>query len=76
LTEGGQTAVSRKRDVVNPTDKDFYAFSRAAFGIVMVRTDGKRLLVYTNSALEGMKEAYAFEMNEFGNPEAVALRRA
>ncbi|HEX8637238.1 MAG TPA: MBL fold metallo-hydrolase [Pyrinomonadaceae bacterium] len=76
LTEAGQTAVQRKRNVVNPEEKDFYAFSRAAFGLVMVRTDGKRLLVYTNSALEDTKEAYAFEMNEFGKPEPVELRRA
>jgi beta-lactamase superfamily II metal-dependent hydrolase len=76
LTEAGARAVRQKRDVVSPEEKDFYAFSRAAFGIIMVRTDGQRLLVYTNSALEDMKEAYAFQMNEFGKPEAVELRRA
>ncbi len=75
LTEAGAEAVRRKQDVVDPRAKDFYAFSRAAFGLVMVRTDGKRLLVYTNSALTDMKEAYAFEMNEFGKPIPVALRQ-
>jgi beta-lactamase superfamily II metal-dependent hydrolase len=74
LTEAGTKAVKAKADVVEGAE-DFYAFSRAAFGLVMVRTDGERLLVYTNSALERMKEAYVFKMDEFGKPEPVALRR-
>jgi len=41
---------------------EFFAFSRAAFGIVKVRTDGKRLLVYTYSGKQDMKEAYAFKI--------------
>jgi Metallo-beta-lactamase superfamily len=41
-------------------DRDFFAFRRTAFGLVRVRTDGKRLLVYTNSGLDTMKEAYAY----------------
>ena len=36
--------------------------SRAAFGIVRVRTDGERLLVFTNSGQADLKEAYAFSM--------------
>lgn len=40
----------------------FFAFSRAAFGIVRVRTDGERLLVFTNSGQADLKEAYAFSM--------------
>lgn len=74
LTDDGKNAVKAKADVVSGTD-DFYAFSRAAFGLVMVRTDGDRLLVYTNSALEKMKEAYVFKMNEFGKPEPAILRQ-
>ncbi|HEX9927003.1 MAG TPA: MBL fold metallo-hydrolase [Pyrinomonadaceae bacterium] len=76
LTDKGSAAVADDKDVVDPRKHDFYAFSRAAFGLVMVRTDGKRLLVYTNSALEDMKEAYAFEINEFGKPEPAMLRQA
>ena len=78
LTEEGAAAVKRKEDVVDPGSKDFhdfYAFSRAAFGIVMVRTDGRRMLVYTNSALADSKEAYAFEIDEFGKPQKVAIRK-
>jgi hypothetical protein len=44
----------------------FYAFSRSAFGIVHVRTDGERILVFTHSGKEGMKEAYAFTVKEVG----------
>lgn len=55
--------------------QSFFAFSRAAFGIVMVRTDGKRLLVYTNSGQTKMKEAYAFQMNDWGKPEPVTVRQ-
>ena len=74
LTEEGKNAVKAKADVVD-TSHDFYAFSRAAFGLVMVRTDGQRLLVYTNSALEKMKEAYVFKMDKFGKPEPAVLRQ-
>ena len=49
--------------------KRFFAFSRTAFGLVMVRTNGKRLLLYTNSGQATMKEAYAYEVNQFGKPE-------
>ncbi len=38
----------------------FFAFNRSAFGIVKVRTDGKRILVYTNSGMKKLNEAYAF----------------
>ncbi len=54
----------------------FFAFSRAAFGIVMARTDGERLLVYTNSGQAAMKEAYAYRINEFGKPEPTSIRQA
>lgn len=56
--------------------KRFFAFSRTAFGIVMVRTDGERLLVYTNSGQQQLKEAYAYKINEFGKPEPVEVRKA
>ena len=39
---------------------EFFAFSRAAFGIVKVRTNGERFIVYTYSGKQDMKEAYAF----------------
>jgi beta-lactamase superfamily II metal-dependent hydrolase len=53
----------------------FFAFSRPTFGIVKVRTDGKRLLVYTNSRKEEMKEAYAFTM-ENGKPKPADILKS
>ncbi len=55
--------------------KTFFAFSRAAFGIVKVRTDGRRLLVWTNSGQVALKEAYAFQM-EGTQARPVEVRRA
>jgi beta-lactamase superfamily II metal-dependent hydrolase len=52
----------------------FFAFSRKAFGLVQVRTDGKRLLVCTDSARLELKEAYAYEMQD-GKPVAVPVRQ-
>ena len=40
--------------------KQFFAFSRAAFGVVNVRTDGKKIFVYTNSGQKGLKESYSY----------------
>ena len=54
--------------------RPFFAFSRAAYGLVTVRTDGERLLVCTNSGRTDLKEAYAFEMNEDGKPVPVPVR--
>jgi beta-lactamase superfamily II metal-dependent hydrolase len=47
---------------------DFFAFSRAAYGLVKTRTDGNRMLVYTDSGKVDMKEAYAYALDENGLP--------
>jgi hypothetical protein len=51
----------------------FFAFSRTAFGMVKTRTDGRRLLVYTDSGNVKLKEAYAYELDKAGllQPEPV-----
>jgi beta-lactamase superfamily II metal-dependent hydrolase len=54
----------------------FFAFSRTAFGIVKTRTDGSRLLVYTDSGNVKMKEAYAYKLNNANEPEPAAVLRA
>jgi len=41
---------------------EWFAFSRKSFGIVKVRTDGRRMLVFTYSGKDDMKEAYAFKL--------------
>jgi hypothetical protein len=55
---------------------DFFAFSRTAFGIVKTRTDGKRLLVYTDSGNLQMKEAYAYALDSSGVPQPAPVLRA
>jgi len=62
VIENGEAALNKK------AGKRFFAFRRAAFGTVMVRTDGQRLLVYTNSGQATLKEAYAYTFDEFGVP--------
>lgn len=47
---------------------EFFAFSRAAYGLVKTRTDGARLLVYTDSGKVNMKEAYCYSLDENGLP--------
>ncbi|MEW6677753.1 MAG: MBL fold metallo-hydrolase [Pseudomonadota bacterium] len=54
---------------------DFFGFSRAAFGIVKTRTNGKRLLVYTDSGNVKMKEAYAYELDDSGIPQPAEVLR-
>ncbi|HEX2294041.1 MAG TPA: MBL fold metallo-hydrolase [Actinomycetota bacterium] len=54
---------------------EFFAFRRAAFGIVKIRTDGERLLVWTNSGQVALKEAYAFDLTA-DPPRRVNLKRA
>lgn len=63
-------------DPVKAADRGaFFGFSRAAYGIVKTRTDGKRLLVYTDSGNVKMKEAYAFEVDAAGTPAPAPLTR-
>ena len=54
----------------------FFAFSRAAYGSVRVRTNGKRLLVYTDSGQSDLKEAYAYTLGADGKAVPEAVRRA
>ena len=54
----------------------FFGFSRAAFGLVKTRTNGRRLLVYTDSGNISMKEAYAYELDAAGEPRPSPVVRA
>ena len=42
----------------------FFAFSRAAYGIVHIRTDGSRMLIFTHSGQKDLKEAYAYTLDK------------
>ncbi len=54
---------------------EFFAFSRTAYGIVKTRTDGRRLLVYTDSGKADLKEAYCYELDSNGQPMPVPVVR-
>ena len=65
MTAAGATAVRRGVPAVDvPDRKKFFSFSRSAFGTVHMRTDGKKLLVWTDSALVDLKEAYRFDLTK------------
>jgi hypothetical protein len=73
--KNGVAVLENGAAVVDPKARHpFFAFSRAAFGLVIVRTDGERLLVCTNSGRTDLKEAYAFVMDEHGKPIPVSVR--
>jgi len=55
---------------------EFFGFSRTAFGMVKTRTNGKRLLVYTDSGNVQMKEAYAYALDSSGVPQPAPVLRA
>jgi len=74
--EQGVAVVEEGAAVVDPdAEPSFFAFSRAAFGIVKIRTDGDRLLVWTNSGQTALKETYAFDLSG-RSPVRSPLRRA
>ncbi|MGV1049780.1 MAG: ComEC/Rec2 family competence protein [Solirubrobacterales bacterium] len=59
-----------------PDERDFFAFRRTAYGIVRIRTDGERLLVFTNSGQDRLKEAYAFTASAPGEVTPVEVLKA
>ncbi len=78
LAEDGAPLMEDGQPVLNEEAErrgSFFAFSRAAFGLVSSRTDGSRLLVYTNSGRTDLKEAYAFGTDDAGETVPVKVRR-
>ncbi|HPO14910.1 MAG TPA: competence protein [Candidatus Hydrogenedentes bacterium] len=65
------SAFFRWRDLSQPIkDKNktpYYGFERTAYGIVHVRTDGERILVFTHSGKDDLKEAYRFRVDKKHN---------
>lgn len=45
----------------------FFGFERTNFGIIHVRTDGERVLVFTHSGKQGMRESYRFTVDKRHN---------
>ena len=46
--------------------RSYFGFERTNFGIVHIRTDGERILVFTHSGKEGMNEAYRLDVDARG----------
>lgn len=42
----------------------YFGFERTNFGIIHIRTDGERVLVFTHSGKAGMRESYRFTVDE------------
>jgi hypothetical protein len=63
--EGYARLTDKKKDTKRG---EFFAFSRTAYGIVKTRTDGSRMLVYTDSGIVDMKEAYCYTLDQNGLP--------
>jgi len=49
---------------VDGTGDSFHSFERTNFGIIHIRTDGERILVFTHSGKKGMKEAYRLTVDK------------
>jgi beta-lactamase superfamily II metal-dependent hydrolase len=56
-----------KKPPAGKKNPEFFAFSRTAYGVVHVRTDGKKILVFTHSGQKGLKEAYSFLIENEGD---------
>jgi hypothetical protein len=69
---GNATPFKRSK---NKPEKVFFAFKRTQFGIVHIRTDGKRVLVFTHSGKRDMKEAYAFTVESNGDTKYDEVKR-
>lgn len=77
IMKDGNIKMQKGKPAVKKTKKGkFFAFSRTAFGIVKIRTNGKRLLVYTNSGQDKLKEAYAYEVCEGGEIKPIPVIKA
>ncbi len=56
----GTTRRTKKDELALPS---FYGFERTNFGIIHIRTDGERVLVFTHSGKAGMRESYRFTVD-------------
>jgi len=50
----------------NDGKRSYFGFERTNFGIVHIRTDGERILVFTHSGKQGMNEAYRLDVDARG----------
>lgn len=60
---GAELAAMFSGVVKDGEPQPFYGFERTNFGIIHLRTDGERVLVFTHSGKHGLNEAYRFRMS-------------
>ena len=56
-------AAEHRTDAEEKALPSYFGFERTNFGIIHVRTDGERVLVFTHSGKRGMREAYRFTVD-------------
>ena len=59
-----------------PPHTPFFGFKRTAFGCVRVRTDGRHVLVFTDSGKRDLKEIYAYDAAQLGVMTPAKVRKA
>jgi len=52
----------------------FFAFERTNFGIIHIRTDGERVLIFTHSGKKGLNEAYVFTVKQVNGARVVEFK--
>ena len=53
----------------------FYGFQRTNFGIIHMRTDGKRILSFTHSGKKGRNEAYSYTISDNHNVKSNKIKK-
>ena len=71
----GWSKLSNPKTKKQKEHNEFFGFSHTAFGIVKTRTNGQRLLVYTDSSNIQMKEAYAYALDSSSVPQPAEVLR-
>ncbi len=60
---------------VDSFPEPFFAFERTNFGIIHIRTDGERVLVFTHSGEKGVNEAYSFTLRLVGGEREIRFAK-
>ena len=78
VTSNGIKAINKRfTKIVDLRKRErFFSFSRSAFGIVKVRTNGKHLVVYTHSGDPRKKEVYAYQAQHLGQLAPMKVKTA
>ncbi len=62
-----------KKDPSNEGPTTFFGFERTNFGIIHIRTDGERVLVFTHSGKDFVNESYRFDVKMVNGVRSVTF---